>query len=621
MGTLTNLVIAVTGTLGHDVTQIRRWIEANGGRYSLNVRRGVTHLVTGKDAWKKAADAVQEANKLGVLVVNFDWLEDSLHARRKLAEKQYTWENITQVKRRERQIKKLGPQMSTKQFNDGCEEIKKNTGSGTSKSCRSRVVVRKPRKSTSVLTAHMHVPYVSAGEDLARRRKEREAAKAKKKEADEATAKKTEEIKTIRAASAAPATAQSSASAADSVSSPASASSHALSTTSFQHASLTPGTQAKKFSLKDLYHYYLDSTGLEYKIILTRCNLRANEITRYHLSIPESHTKPHMYCTFIEYFPPGIGNTAGSGEACIQALLEFEKTFHEGLVSGMDTDAPVDDHQDDKTDVIPAALSPPQRITHHHPDAERLRALLTPATASTIPPPANQLYKKLIAPMSSDFATAWRTFRHAFRDLTLLSWEERFDISKALYKTRASHFAIEPFVYVRPKHGLPLGLRVQQDGLFQNQTLAPSDEDGSIISTVSDQGTTRENDDGYVYNTFNLPSLGAPLGPGIIGQAVARDVKAAREAAEKAKKRSDEAEETRLRKLGHARKIDNKKRPNYSRPLFNGVNGRPTIDAWGHQKRGRGGAGGLYGSGLLGGGVVKKNKEVTKSWPYESGRL
>jgi hypothetical protein len=608
MAVLKDRIIAVTGALEHDTTQIKKWIEANGGRYSPNVRRGITHLITGKDAWRQSSDAVQAANKLGVFVVTFEWLEDSLHKRRKLAEKQYTWEHITQLKRRERQMKKLGPQASQKQFENGCDEIKKNTGSGTSKSRRPRVVVPKPKKSTSLLTADWHVPFVPAAEALEKKREKREAAKAKR-EAEEAAAKKTKETNTNRAASTAP-----SSSTADNVASPTSATSHALSTTSFQPAPPAPGVQAKKTSLKDLYHYYLDSTGFEYKIILTRCNLRANEITRYRLSILESHTKPHVYCTLIEYFPPGAGHTASSGGACIQALLDFEKTFHEST----NTDASLNDNQEDKTEVLPASLPLPQQGIHHHPESERLRALLAPPTASPVTPPADKPYKNLIAPMSSDFATAWRAFRHAFRDLTLLSWEERFDITKVLYKTRASHFNLEPFVYMRPKDGLPIGLRVQQDGLFQNQTLAPLAEDGSTLSHPSPQNRVRENDDGYVYNTFALPGLSAPLGPGIIGQAVARDIKAAREAAEEAKRRADEAEEARLRKLGLPRKFDGKKKPNYSRPLFNGVNGRPTTDAWGNQKRGERGVGEPYGSGLLGGGAVKQRRlfpsERKESW-------
>lgn len=604
MAVLKNLLIAVAGTLEHDATQIKKWIDANGGRYSPNVRRGVTHLITGKDAWKQSSDAVQAANKLGVFVVTFEWLEDSLHKRRRLAEKKYTWEYKTQKKKVEKRLKKMGDQADTKQFEDGCEEIKKVTGSGMSKSRRSRPVVRKPKKSTSVLTGDWHTPFVSAADDLARRRKERDEATAKKK-AEKEAAKQAEIAKSDRAA--APSMAPSSCSTADNLPSPASGSSHALSTTSFEPGSLACGAQAKKTSLKDLYHYYLDCTGFEYRAILTRCNLRVNEITRYRLSLLETHTKPHAYCTFIEYFPPSAGNTTVSGDACVQALLDFDKTYHEGTAPGIDTYESMNGSQEDDTDARPAALLLPQQGIQHDPEAERLRALLAPRAASPVPLPADRPYKNLIAPQASDFATAWRAFRHAFRDLTLLSWEERLDISKTLYKSRATHFAIEPFVYVRPKHGLPLGLRVQQAGLFQNQTLAPLSEDGSILAHPSPQ-TQRENDDGYAYNTFALPALSAPLGPGIIGQAIERDVKAARDAAEEAKRRADEAEEARLRKLGLARKAENRKKPNYSRPLFNGINGRPTTDAWGQPKRGEGGVGGLYGSGLVGGGVVKQKR-------------
>lgn len=603
MAILKGLTIAVTGTQDHDNARIKRWIDANGGRYSPRVLSGVTHLITGKDAWKQSSDAVQIAIKLGVFVVTFEWLEDSLHKKRKLAEKQYTWEHIAQMKRMKSQMKKLGPQASKKQFNDGCEEIEKITGSGTSKSRRPRVRISRPRKSTSVLTVDWHVPFVPAAEVLKMKREKRDAVKAKKV-AQGAATKKTEEADTDHAASNAPPS-----STAELVSSSTYASSHALSTTSFQSVSTTPEVEAnKKTSLKDLYHYYLDSTGFEYKIILTRCNLRANEITRYRLSLLESHTKPYVYCTLIEYFPPGAGYKINSGQACIKALLDFEKTVHKGAAPSMAVNAAPDGSQEDKTEVLTASRPPPHQDFHHHPEAERLRALLVPPTASAAPPSADKVYKSLIAPMSSDFATAWRTFRHAFRDLTLLSWEERFDISKILYKRRASHFAIEPFVYLRPKQGLPLGLRVQQDGLFQNQTLAPLSEDGFVLSHLTPQKGLRENDDGYVYNTFNLPSLIEPLGPGIIGQAVSRDIKAACEAAEEAKKVADEAEEVKLRKLGLARKLDGKKKPNYSRPLFSGINGRPTTDAWGKQKNGMRGASGPYGSGLLGGGVEKQRR-------------
>ena len=610
MGTLKNLVIAVTGALPHENTQLKKWIEANGGRYSPNVRKGVTHLIAGRDAWKNASDAVQAANKLKAFVVSYDWLEDSLQKRRKLAETRYTWEYLWQERKRGRELKKLGALSDAKKFNDGCEEAKKATGTGTSKS-RSRAVIRKPKVSKSFFFADVvNVPFVSAADDLKRRREEREATKAKK----------VEDAKTDRAVSSAPSLARSSTSNAENVSSLSSASSHALSMTSLQSTSPAPGPQAKKPSLKDLYHYYLDTTGFEYKIVLTRCNLRANEITRYRLSILESHTKPHVYCTFAEYFPPG-GSNAGSGDgACIQALFDFNNTFHEDGAPGLYTE-----HDEALQTNTPQAPFPHrQQDLHAHPEATRLRSVLTPpAPSATLP------YKTLVAPTNSPFATAWRAFRHAFRDLTLLSWEERFDVTKTLYKQRAAHFGIEPFVYVRPKHGLPLGLRVQEAGLFQNQTLARVDEEGKIMSaqthkTLVENGkqekaggkddhndNDNDNDNAYTHNTSALPFLTHPLGPGIIGTALQSDTRAAAHPTRRADQIRQHASPTPSVQYGNTRPVHRtREKPDFSRPLFNGVTGRPRVDAWGRYKRAAGGEGG----------VVKK-RALSKSFPCETGML
>ncbi|KAL1601143.1 hypothetical protein SLS59_005295 [Nothophoma quercina] len=614
MAILKHLTIAVTGTLPQEISQLKKWIEANGGRYSPHIRKGVTHVITGKDAWKEATDAVQAARHIKAFVVSYDWLEDSLQKRRKLAEKCYTWEYLWERRKKEREMKKLGYRLDVKKFNEGCEEAKRATGTGTSKKSRPRSVVRKRKTSKSCLIGDMVQPFVSAADDLKRRREEREAAKAHK--AQEGAAKKAETASTTCATSTAPSQALSSTPDADSPQSPSSATSHTLSTTAFQPVSPVPGVQAKKSSLKDLYHYYVDTTGFEYKIMLTRCNMRANKITRYRVSILESHAKPNVYCTFVEYFPPGVG-TAVSAEAAesaiIQAVLDFNKTFHEGFDQAEDTPHDSSDDEGLQASAANTFLPLPQQSIHNHPQAAHLRSLLAPSIPSPDKP-----YKSLIAPMGSAFSTAWRTFRHAFRDLTLLSWEERFDVTRVLYKTRACHFNIEPFVYVRPKDGLPLGLRVQQTGLFMNQTLPCKDKEGNIITTLQKEKgkvTLSENDDNYAYNSFNLPALSHPLGSGIICTAVQHDIDAARKAADTARKAAEEAGEARMRRLGLAKKVE--KKPNYYKPLFNGVTGRPTTDAWGRYKRGEGPS---SGSGLAGGGVLKM-KRTSKPWPYETGTL
>lgn len=605
MGVLKGLIIAVTGTLSADTSQLKKWIEANDGRYSPHIRKGVTHLIASKDAWKDATDPVQAATKVGAFIISYDWLEDSLQKRRKLAENKYTWEYLWRERKRRQQMKKLGVLADAKKFKDGCEEARKATGTGTS---RSRTVSRKPKPSRSFFFADVvDVPFVSAADDLKRRREEREAAKAEK--ASETAAKKVEHGKSDRAVSFTTSTARPLSSNTEHLSTPSSATSHALSTTIFPTTSPPDEPQAKKPSLKDLYHYYLDITGFEYKVILTRCNLAANQVTRYRLSILESHTKPHVYCTFVEYFPLGAG-IAGSGEAaCFQALMDYNTTFVEGISEELDTTkASTQNAEDVQNTTLQTNHTSPQ---HEHPEAARLHSLFAPTSTPSTP------YKTLLAPMSSTFATAWLTFRHTFRDLTLLSWEERLDTSKSIYKTRAAHFAIEPFVYVRPKNGLPLGLRVQEPGLFQNQTLSRMDEEGNII-TKREGGLMTEhgNDEAYTYNAFSLPALSHPLGSGIVGTAVQNDIEAARKAEQRQKLLAEEAEEVRLGRLGRARKPERK--PNYSKPLFNGITGRPTTDAWGRTRKGEGGRGaGNGGTGLLGGGVVKRKlfpSERTSTW-------
>ncbi|KAI4639795.1 hypothetical protein J4E93_009149 [Alternaria ventricosa] len=86
-----------------------------------------------------------------------------------------------------------------------------------------------------------------------------------------------------------------------------------------------------------------------------------------------------------------------------------------------------------------------------HPEASRLLSIVTkPAPTPEAP------YNGELCPRGSDFATASRSFRHAFRDLTLLSWEERFD-DKTMQKARAQLLNIEPFWYGKPKMGMPMG--------------------------------------------------------------------------------------------------------------------------------------------------------------------
>ena len=132
----------------------------------------------------------------------------------------------------------------------------------------------------------------------------------------------------------------------------------------------------------------------------------------------ESHTKPHVYWALVQYKPAKI-------------LPAAEK--------------------EEKEDVKRQVSLSSEEFTQH-PEANRLLSLITkPAPTPEAP------YNGELCPRSSDFATAMRSFRHAFRDLTLLSWEERFDDDKTLQKARAQLLNIEPFWYGKPKMGMPMG--------------------------------------------------------------------------------------------------------------------------------------------------------------------
>ncbi|KAF2126904.1 hypothetical protein P153DRAFT_345610 [Dothidotthia symphoricarpi CBS 119687] len=516
MGILSRLTITAIGTLAQDPTQLKKWTEANGGKWVPRMQKGVTHLIASKDAWKKRVDAVQQAADVGAWVVSYDWLEDSLQKRRKLAEKKYTWEFSRKEGKKRKELKRMGGILDAKKFNDGCVKAREATGSGT---LRRR---SKPKASSSFFFGAQSntppTPFISSVADLERRKKEREALASVETPPSPQTIPRS---KPSQPTASPPAPVE---------------------------------QEAKTPSLKDLYHYYLDSTGFEYKITLVRSNLYLNNLARYQLCILETHTKPHAYCTLITYTPPapGIPVVAATSQPLKQALLTYNNT------NTTNTPSPE-----------PPTQTQPQTP---HPEAARLLALTTPPI-----PPATTPYKALLTPLNSPFAPAFHSFRTAFRDLTLLRWEERFDPAKTLQKARAKALCTEPFVYARPAPGMPDGRRPQ--GVF-------CDEDG---------------EGGYVRNSFGLPGLVAGLGrEGVVGRAVLRDLEEGR--------RVEEREEEKGMRGGGGVAAAVKKKSGFRGPLFNGVAGRPKLDS-----RGR------YCTGGARGGVVGRESDFVKGkyWGYE----
>jgi hypothetical protein len=388
MGVLDKLTVAVVGNHPHDAKQIKAWIERNGGKYSAKVNKSVTHLIASKEAYNQPADAVQQATDLDIHIVSYDWFDDSLQAKRRLSTKKYTWAVLMKERRKGKQLKRLGTLSDGSKFRKGSEKIKELTGSGTSK--KSPIAARKPRKSKSFFFATSTpaippIPFVSAKEDLLRRRAERETALA-----DDVI---------------------------DDTPSPVSQSPSCadlpLNKPKTNPSKKVP--QAKISHWKEDYHYYQDVDGFEYKIALVRADADESStgFAQYHIGLLESHTKPHVYWALVQYKPAKA------------SLRENE--------DGAKQPASVGDS------------------TMQHPEACRLLSLVTKPT-----PKPDLPYNGELCPRHSDFATASRSFRHAFRDLTLLSWEERFD-DKTLQKARAQLLNIEPFWYGKPKKGMPMG--------------------------------------------------------------------------------------------------------------------------------------------------------------------
>lgn len=252
--------------------------------------------------------------------------------------------------------------------------------------------------------------------------------------------------------------------------------------------------------LTDLYHTYLDATGFNYDLILLRQNPLLNTFAKYDLRLYESHTKPHVYCVFIRYTPPGATRT-------------------------------------------PSASSIPATTTHSHPQAARLHTLITPP----VPHPSAP-YKTLLCPPGTSFSEAFATFRTAFRDLTLLTWEQRLDNPRtdpsSLQRLRARALRIEPFVWAnRPAAGMPVGafpaLPLEGEAPYKRNQWEPP-----------------------------LPALEEGLGVGVVGREVLKEEEGRRREAEEGERKEGKGEGMRRKSVV------------WRGPLFNAADGTVSRGAW-----------------------------------------
>lgn len=130
-------IIATAGDFGRQRTSehIKRWIEANGGRYVTKVDENVTHLICSAEHWKSQSSmgkfgdvqvecvsclltrrTVQAAIRYPkkIKVVTYDWLEDSLMSKIRKREGDYLIKKHVKADRRKKNAAKRQEQSALK---------------------------------------------------------------------------------------------------------------------------------------------------------------------------------------------------------------------------------------------------------------------------------------------------------------------------------------------------------------------------------------------------------------------------------------------------------------------------------------------------------------------------
>jgi hypothetical protein len=140
---LDNFVIALTGNFDAG-DKIRSWVQNNGGKWATSITKDTTHLICSKEHFKKdmalgksfsrptlgenSADFTKVAAakaRPNIHIVTYDWLEDSLQARRPKREKPYLWSTIQRAKDKERRKRKAAARKLMKQ--DGAYPVSSST--------------------------------------------------------------------------------------------------------------------------------------------------------------------------------------------------------------------------------------------------------------------------------------------------------------------------------------------------------------------------------------------------------------------------------------------------------------------------------------------------------------
>ncbi|KAF2102650.1 hypothetical protein NA57DRAFT_71639 [Rhizodiscina lignyota] len=312
---LKNYIIAATGDFGqarsHD--NLRRWVEANGGKWASTVTKLVTHLIVSKDHWKRQVAAVRAALRIKQCkIVCYDWLEDSLQNKGRKREGPYLWKNKEKESAKLRAARQESVRRILKKdvraFENGCENAKSDLMSG--------LLTPSPSASSKSTSSSPQ----SAVANLARLR-----------------AQRTEAVRDTFSGhhrSSTPASSPPAVSASEDV---------ALQVPPFEGLPMGEkrskrGAPAKKaadeWARIDNHHIYRDDTGFDHDVTLVRTDVANNTNERFSIRLYESHTVPHTYATATRYrhshaSRPAIVVIVDPGSQFAPAFKHFRIAFKE----------------------------------------------------------------------------------------------------------------------------------------------------------------------------------------------------------------------------------------------------------------------------------------------------
>ncbi|MCJ1398129.1 hypothetical protein MMC11_001326 [Xylographa trunciseda] len=122
-------IIALTGDFDKPYERVKKWIEIQGGQLTVKIGPDVTHLVCSEDHFKKSVAKVQQARKIKKCkIVTWDWLEDSLLAKRPLRAGDFLLKSQVKAKVKAKATKKETRDDNILKgvgfFEKGCDEFK-----------------------------------------------------------------------------------------------------------------------------------------------------------------------------------------------------------------------------------------------------------------------------------------------------------------------------------------------------------------------------------------------------------------------------------------------------------------------------------------------------------------